>query len=338
MMNSSVSVIIPAYNRASLIGETLKSVLSQSVKPIEVIVVDDGSIDETAKVAASFDSRVRVISQKNQGAGAARNRGFAEATGEFIHFMDSDDIVSLNTYECQLNALRSSGADVAYGPWVKTRFDNNCCKTHPVVIQQAPLPASIPMHEWILRGWVTVFQPCLFRRSILEKAGPYREDLKPSEDTEYLYRIGKAGAKLVHTPDTLVIYRVHPEGQVSVSNSAARQKDWLRFLSVMDAHCSSDISITARSKWLFNFRKLEALKYIDPSIAADTEVDLRSNISASTVFTHALTSGFRRFQGRIRRSRLGDNYSHAFGTGRITDLQKQLFSELGYSHSGFCAN
>jgi GT2 family glycosyltransferase len=135
-MNGDISVVIPAYNRAELIGETLRSLLNQTVPAKEIIVVDDGSTDGTAesverewRVASKELSvkgrevpELRVIRQENAGPGAARNRGLAASTGEFIHFFDSDDIAAPNKHEVQLRALQESGADIAYGAWVKGRF------------------------------------------------------------------------------------------------------------------------------------------------------------------------------------------------------------------------
>jgi len=135
----NISVIIPAYNRVELIGETLRSLLNQTIPAKEIIVVDDGSTDGTAetvlemlKLGEAEELKIsegkpwpefKVIRQENAGPGAARNRGLKEATGEFIHFFDSDDIAAPNKHEVQLRALLETGADIAYGPWVKGRFE-----------------------------------------------------------------------------------------------------------------------------------------------------------------------------------------------------------------------
>src|SRR4051812_23345434 len=95
------SVIIPAYNRAQLIGRTLQTALAQEFSDYEIIVVDDGSTDETATISASFGSKVRVMARENAGPGAARNAGIAHATGDYIVFLDSDDLFfpwTLSTY------------------------------------------------------------------------------------------------------------------------------------------------------------------------------------------------------------------------------------------------
>jgi glycosyltransferase involved in cell wall biosynthesis len=136
---ANISVVIPAYNRANLIGETLRSLLNQTVPAKEIIVVDDGSTDGTAEAVEREFSVFReqfsgnsksniqnptfkILRQANAGPGAARNLGLAEATGDFIHFFDSDDIAAPNKHEVQLRALLETGADIAYGPWVKGRF------------------------------------------------------------------------------------------------------------------------------------------------------------------------------------------------------------------------
>lgn len=125
-----ISVIIPAYNRAGLIGETLQSLLNQTMPAKEIIVVDDGSTDGTAEAVErefsvfreqfSGNSKSNIqnptfktLRQANAGPGAARNLGLAEATGDFIHFFDSDDIAAPNKHEVQLRALLETGADIA---------------------------------------------------------------------------------------------------------------------------------------------------------------------------------------------------------------------------------
>src|ERR671913_1812143 len=89
-----VSVVIPCYNQAHFLGEAIQSVLSQSYQAFEVIVVDDGSTDDTKEVASAYaleDSKVRLVRQQNRGLAGARNRGLAEASGEYVVFLDSDD-------------------------------------------------------------------------------------------------------------------------------------------------------------------------------------------------------------------------------------------------------
>src|ERR1035441_5323830 len=101
----SISVVIPAYNRSRFIAETLESVLAQTLQPDEVLVVDDGSTDDTAAIAESFVPRVRVFRRSNQKQAAARNFGVMQATSEWIAFNDADDLWDPNKLELQMEEL-----------------------------------------------------------------------------------------------------------------------------------------------------------------------------------------------------------------------------------------
>jgi glycosyltransferase involved in cell wall biosynthesis len=249
---SRVSVIIPSYNRAGLVGETIENMLRQSRPPSEVIVVDDGSTDESVRVIRSFGDRVKLVIQTNQGPGAARNRGMASSSGEFIQFMDSDDLASLNKLEVQLTAIKESDADFAYCPWVRTELHKNKLRFAGPLMQARPIPEWKSMLEWQMGNWCLVFQNCLFRRTILEKAGAFRTDLMPSEDSEYLVRILLAGARTVFTKDCLVFYRVHPGGQITTSgtNAGRRAADWTRYLEVVGEEVREHLDAMHRSTQL----------------------------------------------------------------------------------------
>lgn len=110
-----VSVIIPAYNRASVIEKSIKSVLNQTFSDLELIIVDDGSTDNTEDIINKIsDTRIRYIRQKNNGACAARNNGIEHAKGELIAFHDSDDIWHCDKLEKQIAVLRRTNADVVF--------------------------------------------------------------------------------------------------------------------------------------------------------------------------------------------------------------------------------
>lgn len=227
-------MIIPNYNRASLVGDTIRNMLAQTLAPHEIIVVDDGSTDNSVDVIAAFGARVQLIQQTNQGPGAARNAGLKVATGDYIQFMDSDDLASINKFECQVDALKRSGADFAYSPWIHCRINEQGIQFTDDVLQALPVPADKPMLEWFISGWSLVFQNCLFKRSILDKAGFYRTDLMPSEDSELFIRILLQDAKPVHTPDCIVFYRDHDFQKITDSGTSKMHKinDWTKFLNI----------------------------------------------------------------------------------------------------------
>jgi hypothetical protein len=222
-MSGTLSVVIPAYNRATLLPITLASLLSQERVADEILVVDDGSTDSTAAVAESFNSPVRVIRQSNQGPGAARNRGLSEARGEFIHFFDSDDLALPNLHRVQLQALQESKADLAYSPWLKARLDarRGISPTNHV-LQSRGMPAGSLVRA-LLTNWSTVPMAWLVRRNVAAAAGGFPSDLSCGEDQLFFLSLLLANARVVHTPSTLLIYRdeqgdslsnpVHPSGR-----------------------------------------------------------------------------------------------------------------------------
>src|ERR1051326_6962089 len=113
-MNKLVSVIIPTYNAEKFLAETISSVLNQTYSDLEVIIVDDGSTDNTFNVAERFtnDPRVKILKQKNQGVSAARNSGYAISKGEFISYLDADDVWMKNTIELWIEKFKT---DEAFG-------------------------------------------------------------------------------------------------------------------------------------------------------------------------------------------------------------------------------
>lgn len=212
-----ISVVVPAFNRERVLAATLESLLNQTARAREIIVVDDGSTDDSAGVAESFGPPVRVIRQDNRGPGAARNAGFRAATGEFIHFFDSDDLAMPNKHAAQLAALETTGADIACGPWIKGRFDSLGFQPEDLVLQQQGLPTLDPVKA-LLSDWSIVPQACLFRRGIVEAAGGFPEDLKIAEDQLMFLRCLLAGARLAHSPDTLTLYRTDGDDKLTAPN------------------------------------------------------------------------------------------------------------------------
>ena len=111
-----ISVIVPVYNVEKFLRYSLESVINQSYKNLEIIIVNDGSTDESKNICKEYeekDKRVKLINQKNQGLSAARNAGLNIATGKYVGFIDSDDIISLKFYECLYKLLKETNSDVS---------------------------------------------------------------------------------------------------------------------------------------------------------------------------------------------------------------------------------
>lgn len=186
-----VSVIVPTYNRERLITSALDSVFTQTWRPIELIVVDDGSADETPIVLESWAARhrgegfeVRLIHQLNQGAQVARNRGLSECTGEYIQYLDSDDRILQQKLSMQVECLRKTGADYCYAR-TEGIDKYGACQG----LQGQPECSS---GSWILdRSWQT--NSPLYTRQLCRSIGPWNEALRVWQDYEYSARIKAAG-------------------------------------------------------------------------------------------------------------------------------------------------
>ena len=126
-MTNLLSVIIPAYNVEIYLTRCLDSVIGQTYKNLEIIIVDDGSTDDSGKIAdqyAAQDDRIHVIHQENRGLGSARNRGLDIASGDFITFVDSDDWLALNAYETAIYLMKCTGAEIVSFQWIEHFFND----------------------------------------------------------------------------------------------------------------------------------------------------------------------------------------------------------------------
>lgn len=275
-----ISVIIPAFNRATVLPVTLRSLLAQSLPAGEIIVVDDGSSDGTAEVAESFGDPVRVIRQENAGPAAARNRGFMESKGEFIHFFDSDDVALPNKHKIQQEVLEETGADIAYGPWVKGRFVDNDFVCENLVLQQKGLPQG-DLVKALLANWSVVPHACLFRRRIVERSGGFPGDLFVAEDQMMFLNCLLIGAKVVHSPGTLELYRSDNQDKITDTSLALGRRrhvvNWAKFLLMANERCR--LANVYPSSW-FGFRRRvwNVLRELDEEDL--TEFDPEKRLSA----------------------------------------------------------
>ena len=202
---SSVSVVVPTHNRCELLTVTLRSVLRQRDVDLEVIVVDEASTDETAAILAGLgDPRVRTVRHETpRGVSTARNRGTAEARGDWVAFTDDDDLWAPDKLVRQLHAAQVAGRDWAYTGSVNIADDFRIIHGLP------PLPpeqvmATLPRYNTIPGGGSNV----VVRRQTLLRAGPFDTRLLNTEDWEMWIRLANAGPPAwVRSP--LMAKRVH---------------------------------------------------------------------------------------------------------------------------------
>ncbi|PLX81061.1 MAG: glycosyltransferase family 2 protein [Desulfuromonas sp.] len=193
-----VSVIVPVYNGERYLAEALSSILGQSLPPAEIIVIDDGSTDRTAEIAAASSPAITCIRQENAGAAAARNRGIETANGDFFAFLDHDDIWETNKLELQWAALQEDpDLDVVFGHVLQFY----CPSLSPDERAALPLP-NRPLPAY-LSGSRLVKRDAHFR------AGPYDPSIRMGECLEWHARAIDSGLTMRMLPEVVFRRRIH---------------------------------------------------------------------------------------------------------------------------------
>lgn len=204
-----VSVIIPTYNRSDLVCEAIDSVLAQDYRPFDVIVIDDGSTDDTPERLAAYGDRIHRIVQPNRGVSAARNAGIAVANGEYLSFLDSDDLWEKNKLSAQMAFFRDHPEAVicqCEEIWIRNGKRVNPMNKHkkPSGMMFAP-----SLHLCLVSPSAVVI-----KRSLLEAVGVFDESLLACEDYDLWLRIG-CRWPIYTTADRHVIKRGGHEDQLS---------------------------------------------------------------------------------------------------------------------------
>jgi GT2 family glycosyltransferase len=217
--NPDVSVIIPTYNYGSFLADCVNSVLRQSEKCIEIIIVDDGSTDRTADVVKSFAGKVKYIFQENKGLSSARNTGLKHASGDFVQFLDSDDLLGIHAVAAKANFLRRNpGVSLAVSP--NRVFSSVGADGKPKISGRWSLHRrNLDIHL----AYFNIAPPHAFliRRSAVERVGYFDETLEACEDYDYWLRAAALGYVPHYCGEgTAVYYRQHP---ASMSANRKRQ-------------------------------------------------------------------------------------------------------------------
>lgn len=195
MKGPLVSVIIPTYDRSSIIGRTIENVLQQTYSNIEIIVVDDGSTDDTQSVLKSYGERIRLVAQENAGPAAARNHGIKVARGEIISFQDSDDLWKAAKIERQIALLEHAGPSV---PCCLCNTTMNFA-TVTTAFDNAPIVPAFDEGIWtnapeiFATRFVLFNQAVAVRREALEKVGGFDESLRSLEDYDLALKLSIEG-------------------------------------------------------------------------------------------------------------------------------------------------
>lgn len=204
-MRPLVSVIIPTYNRSEFLPAAIVSASIQAQAKAEVLVVDDGSTDKTPQVLETFRNTLRIFTQPHKGLSAARNLGLANASGEYVVFLDSDDLL-LPEKICIQSRILDAHPEIAsvYSRWKTTQVDGTSFRDAGVDHAPHTLPT-------LLCRPIAVIHAYLFRTAILRALGGFDEKLAACEDWDLQLRLALAGYRFAFCPEVTAIYRLHSE-------------------------------------------------------------------------------------------------------------------------------
>ena len=214
-----VSVIIPTYNRELLIKESIQSVFNQTYRPIECLIIDDGSTDNTVKIVKDFIDQntddtfeIKLIKQDNFGAPSARNNGIKNASGEFIQFLDSDDLLYPNKIKDQVSVFQKQAKiDGVYGNW------HHGTKESHVLIKGEKWEDTISQ---FYGGKVIANFSMLLKRKIVDKIGPWDTNLRRNQEIDYFLRGALAGGNFEYLPKLTGLWREHDGDRIVTSSGA----------------------------------------------------------------------------------------------------------------------
>ena len=240
MRTALVSIIIPCYNAEPWLAATLDSAFAQSWPSTEVILVDDGSTDDSVSLARTFEQRgLRIIQQSNRGASAARNAGLAAANGDYIQFLDADDLLGPRKIELQLARLQAEGGEVlSSSAWARF-FDDPAS----AAFQPEENWRDLTGVEFLQLHYeqLAMMQPAawLTPRAILDRAGPWNETLSLNDDGEYFARVMLTASRIVFVRDAQTFYRTGTQSSLSNRKDSKALESLYRSVELTTSHLLS---------------------------------------------------------------------------------------------------
>ncbi|BAQ61473.1 glycosyltransferase [Geminocystis sp. NIES-3708] len=214
--NPLISVIIPAFNAEKYLKDAIESVIKQNYQPLEIILIDDGSTDNTAKIAKSFQN-IKYIYQENSGPAIARNNGIKIAGGDYIAFLDQDDLWTPNKLSLQINYLKDH-SDISYVLGQQKIF----------------LESGIEKPKWLKQEYLETITPAyllsalLTRKSIFNQIGYFDSSYKHGNDSDWLLKTIDARLSMYIIPEIVLLKRIHDANQSH--NIEEMKSDVLSFL------------------------------------------------------------------------------------------------------------
>jgi len=274
-----ISVIIPCYNGENFLKKAIDSVLGQTYRQVQIIVIDDGSSDGSNAIASSYGDRLRLVTQKNQGLARARNNGILESKGEYIAFLDADDYWRSDCLELLHKALKHSNAVLAYCGWQNLWLSGKTGEPYT-----PPDYESGNKLEYFLKSaapWPV--HAALVRRNVLIEAGGFDVQLPSCEDYDLWLRIA-VSRPIVRVPEVLAFYVHHNSGQMT-------SKQWVQaaYIRLVKKNFVSKQPELCKSFSRSQLREFIDGAFLQRGYQAYWRRDL---VSAQKIFRKALLTGY----------------------------------------------
>ncbi len=269
MLQPVVSVVIPNYNYAAYLREAIDSVLAQTYKKIEIIVVDDGSTDGSREVIESYGERVTTVFQQNQGVSAARNNGVACGSGEFVAFLDADDRWLPDKVKKQVVAFVDAEVGLVHVGLREIDRDGNDVGSRSDGLSGSVADALLLFERPVILGGGSGL---IVRRSVFDEVGGFDPVMSTSADWDLFYRIASQ-YRVEFVPEVLLEYRVHDSNMHG--NIGVMERDMLRGFgkafaagSKLDRRrCYGNLFRTLSGSYLHSGRYLDAVRTGTSSLA-----------------------------------------------------------------------
>lgn len=250
----AVSVVMPAYNVAAFIAETLDSVFAQTFTDFEVVIVNDGSPDtaELERALEPYRGRVRYFKQENLGAGAARNAALRAARGEFVAFLDADDLWLPDYLSEQMKFLRGGDYDLVYSDALIFGDSPLAGKTY---MQTAPSNGEVSFKSLMRFECSVITSGVVARRRPILEVGLFNEEIRNGQDFELWLRLVRHGARAAYQRKVLLRYRCHPDSLSSVDPVGKFVRQLSLFEKIGETH---DLNVGERAELDRVFKRLRA--------------------------------------------------------------------------------
>jgi len=254
----NIAVIMPAYNAAKFIGESIQSVIDQTYENWELIIVDDGSIDETKLIVSKYlcDKRIKYIYQKNAGQASARNNGIKNTSANYIAFLDSDDTWEKEKLEKQIKYFDNK-IDLVYGASyiINSNGQRQISKMNPEI---GIYSGQFLINKLILGSFFIPILTVLLKKDVLIKVGLFNEskNIKNAEDFDLWLRIALNGYTMMCISETLSNYRIHENQSTSIDTASTFQViESLLLFKEKNISYSNNIKISILNKLIVYVKK-----------------------------------------------------------------------------------